>query len=100
MMMSPSANRAASSSTVSPVKAAGTMTHAARGAVSLATKSSSEVAPVAPSPSSSSTDGLVDVEHDALVAVAHEAADQVGAHPPESDHAELHSPLLCFKGTW
>ena len=55
MMMSPRCIFSASSVTVWPVKAAGTMTQAALGAVSLATNSSSEEAPVAPSPASSFT---------------------------------------------
>src|SRR5437764_3140614 len=55
MMMSPRCILRARSLTVWPVKAAGTMTHAALGTVSLPTKSSSEVVPIAPSPASSFT---------------------------------------------
>ena len=69
------------------------MIQAARGAVSLAANSSSEDAPVAPSPASSVTASGVDVVHDALVAVAHQPAHDVGAHPAESDHPELHQAL-------
>ena len=53
MMMSPGSIFLASSITVSPVNAAGTITHAARGLLSLARNSSSVSPPVAPSPSSS-----------------------------------------------
>jgi hypothetical protein len=44
-----------SSSTTRPATPAGTITQAARGASSLATRSSSELAPTAPSPSSWAT---------------------------------------------
>jgi hypothetical protein len=30
---------------------------------------------------------------DAAVAVPHQPADEVGTHPPEPDHAELHGPV-------
>src|SRR5215831_13230634 len=36
-----------------------------------------------------------DVEHDALVAAAQQALRHMGAHPSQSDHSELHEPLLC-----
>ena len=52
MTMSPLSSTAASSPTVSPAIAAGTMIQAARGAVSLFANSASERAPVAPSLSS------------------------------------------------
>ena len=56
MIASPRSSRLASSVTVlSVISPAGTMTQAARGVDSLATNSSSESAPVAPSPASSST---------------------------------------------
>ena len=55
MMTSSASINAASCSAVEPANAAGTMIHAARGAVSLATKSSSEDAPTAPSPARPST---------------------------------------------
>ena len=34
--------------------------------------------------------GIIDVEDDAGMAIAHQAADEVGAHPAKADHAELH----------
>ena len=52
MTMSPGAKCAAMSFTVAAASAAGTMTHAVRGAVSSAANSSSERAPTAPSLSS------------------------------------------------
>jgi len=56
MTVSPASIRFASSATVLPANAAGTITHAARGFVSLATKSSRDSEPVAPSDSSSATE--------------------------------------------
>ena len=35
----------------------------------------------------------------ALVTAAHEAPHHVGAHAPETDHAELHHSLLCAAAT-
>ena len=91
MIASPASSRSASSLTVlSVISPAGTMTQTARGLSSLATKSSSESAPVAPSPASVDDGVGVDVVDDALVAVAHQPANDVRAHPPEADHAELH----------
>ena len=56
MIVSPSPRRAASSVTVdSVISPAGTMIHARRGTSSLATKSSSELEPVAPSATSAAT---------------------------------------------
>ena len=34
--------------------------------------------------------GIIDVEDDAGVAIAHQATHEVGAHPAKADHAELH----------
>ena len=71
------------------ISPAGTITQTARGASSFAASSSSDEAPVAPSPREL-LDGVgVDVVDDAVVAVAHQPADDVRAHPPEADHAEL-----------
>ena len=65
-----------------------------RGASSLATRSSSDDAPVAPWPSASLTCVLVEVERDDLVVgVAVDAMDHVAAHLPEADEAELHQML-------
>ncbi len=52
MMTSPASKCSASAATVSPVIPAGTITQAARGAVSFAANSASVAAPVAPSASS------------------------------------------------
>ena len=94
MMMSPSVKSGTSCSSVESTTAAGTMIHAARGCVSLSANSWSVVAPVAPSLSSCSHRVGADVVDDALVPVLHQPPDEVRAHPPESDHAELHRPLL------
>jgi hypothetical protein len=53
MTMSPGSINSATAMTVSPAKAAGTMTQAGRGGASLATRSSRLAAPTAPSRSSS-----------------------------------------------
>ena len=71
---------------------AGTISHTARGFASFATKSASDAHRSAPS-SSSAVTASVDVGHDALVAVAQQPADHVGAHPAEADHSELHGRL-------
>ncbi len=55
MMMSPASMWSASSFTAAPVPAAGTITHAARGDVSLPARSATEVAPMAPWLSKSAT---------------------------------------------
>ena len=86
--------RRARRTVVSVISPAGTITQARRGASSLATKSSSEVAPVAPSASSADDRVGADVVDDARVPVAHQAAHDVGAHPAEADHAELHGASL------
>ncbi len=75
--------------------AAGSMSQAARGLSSLDAKSASEAAPVAPSLLQLLDHVGVDVVHDAAVPVAHEAPDQVGPHPSEADHAELHGLVSC-----
>ena len=77
--------------------AAGTMSHTARGLSSFCTSSASE----------RRAGGLLrheighrrrrPVEHDAIVAVANQAPDHVGAHPAESDHSELHQRPLIFR---
>ena len=78
----------------SVISPAGTMIHARRGTSSLATKSSSELAPVAPSRDERRDRVGADVVDDARVAVAHQPAHDVRAHPAEADHAELHAPSL------
>ena len=65
------------------------MTQAARGASSLATNSSM-AGGAGGALLLEGLDGLgVDVVDDAGVAVSHQAAYQVGTHPPQSHHAEL-----------
>ena len=41
----------------------------------------------------------VDVVDDALVAVAHQPADEVGAHPAESDHPSCMARILSAQAT-
>jgi hypothetical protein len=38
----------------------------------------------------------VDVVHEALVSVAHQAADDVGPHPPQADHSKLSHPHISL----
>ena len=91
MIVSPAWNRCASSSTVASVAAPlGTMTQAARGGRSASAKASRVVAGVAPSSASLRDVLRVQVEDDALVPPAHQAADHVRTHPAQTDHAELH----------
>ncbi len=94
MMMSPGSIFLPSSITVSPVNAAGTITHTARGLLSLATNSSRVVGAGRALACELLHRVGVDVVDDALVAVAHESADEVRAHPTQSHHAELHLVLL------
>ena len=98
MMVSPGSIRLASFITVLSVAApAGTITQAARGLVSFLTKSSMEVAPVAPSPARPLDVVGVQVEHDALMAASHQAAHHVRAHSSQTDHAELHIAPFPFR---
>ena len=70
------------------------MTQARRGTSSSATKSSSEVG-AGRSLGRERRDGVrADVVDDARVAVPHQPAHDVRAHPAETDHAELHAPSL------
>src|SRR5258706_3643943 len=55
MMVSPADRCAATPSTAAPVTPAGTISHTARGGVSFATRSATEVAPIAPDCASVST---------------------------------------------
>ena len=90
MTMSPTSSLLVSSCSVASTTAAGTISQMARGLLSFLTKSSSDVEPVAPSPASCFTVAGAAVVNDALVAVLLQAAHHVGAHPAESDHAQLH----------
>ena len=71
------------------------MSQTARGFSSFATKSSSEVAADRALAFELPHGLLVEVVDDAAVAVPHQPADEVGAHPPEPDHAELHGSVGC-----
>ena len=85
---------AATASTVdSVISPAGTITQTERGALSFAARSSSEEAPSAPSPGQGRDRVGVDVVGDDLVAVPHQAARHVGAHPAEADDPEFHQIL-------
>ena len=95
MTMSSASSSGISWSSVDCTMAAGSMSQRARGFSSLATKSSSEPAPVAPSRLELLDRVGVDVVDDAAVAVAHQPADEVGPHPAEPDHAELHWLVGC-----
>ena len=77
-------------SSVESTIAAGSISHTARGLSSLATRSSSDAAPVAPSPATSLDHVGVHVVNDAAMPVTDEPPDQVGPHPAESNHAQLH----------
>ena len=77
-----------------PVIAAGTITHAARGFSSFATKSSSDGGAGRALALERRHRVGADVVDDALVPVAHQAAHDVRAHPAEADHAKLRHRLL------
>ena len=94
MMMSSGLQQLASASTVaSVISPAGSITQTVRGFSSLPTNSSS--APARRALAGERRDRLrVPVVDDAVMARAHQPADDVAAHPAEADHAELHLPLL------
>ena len=95
MIASPALEHGGDASTVfSVISPAGTITQTARGALSFEASSSSEEAPSAPSPASVVDRVGVDVVDDAAVAVAHQPAGHVGAHPAEPDHSEFHARPL------
>jgi len=89
---------AATSSTVCCVNAAGTMSHTERGASSLAARSASDVAPVAPSAVRAGDRVGVDVVDDHVVTRGAQPAGEACAHAAESDHSDLHGgcPPRCF----
>ena len=88
MMVSPASNCSASAFTVFSVASpAGTITQAARGLVSLDTKSSSDFDPVAPSLAKSATVCGAEVGDNALMAAPHQAAHHVAAHPAKPYHS-------------
>ena len=75
---------------------AGIITQTARGCSSLLTKSSQRRA-AGRALTLELLDRLgVDVEDHALVSVAHQPAHDVGAHPAQTDHSQLHDKLLIF----
>ena len=93
MIASPASSFAASSVTVlSVISPAGTITQAARGLLELGDEVLERVGAGRALAGERRDRVGVDVVDDALVAVAHQPADEVRAHPPEADHAELHGP--------
>ena len=90
MIASPAASSGASSSITLPTTPAGTIIHTARGASSLATRSATDVAAVAPSFASAAPGAGSGSYTTHWWPAACEAAHDVGAHAPEADHAELH----------
>ncbi len=92
MTMSPASRCGSRSAIAASTTAAGTISQIARGVVERGhERADRDAAPVAPSPASACTASRGTIEDDALVAAAHEAPHHVGAHAPETDHAELHS---------
>ena len=93
MIASPDSSRSTSSLTVlSVISPAGTITHAARGLVELGDEVVERVGAGRALAGERRDRVGVDVEDDALVAVAHQPPDEVRAHPSESDHPKLHGP--------
>ncbi len=91
MIASPDSSRSASSLTVlSVISPAGTITQTARGCVELGDEVVERVGAGGALAGERGDRVRVDVVDDALVAVAHQAAHDVRAHPSESDHPELH----------
>ena len=89
MMTSPRSISLASASMVdSVILPAGSITQTVRGFSSLPTKSSSSPRRCAPSAASAATAFGVLVVDDGRVAVPHQPADDIAAHPPQADHAE------------
>src|SRR5216684_3961501 len=85
MMISPESMRAARSITVFSVAApAGTMIQIALGLLSLAIKSSSDSAPVAPSLASCFT----------LLGFVSQPTHHIRAHPAQANHSQLHNQYL------
>ena len=95
MIASPALRSAPSAPTVvSVISPAGTMIHARRGTSSLRDEVL-ERARARRSLGVERRDGVgADVVDDAGVAVAHQPAHDVRAHPAQADHAELHAPSL------
>ena len=91
MIASPDSSRAARSLTVdSVISPAGTITQAARGVLELGDEVVERVGAGRALARERRDRVGVDVVDDALVAVAHQPAHDVRAHPAESDHSELH----------
>lgn len=94
MMTSPGSMCDASSPMVWPVMSpAGTITHAARGLDSFSTNS--RTGSGGPFGFERGDRVRVDLENHTPVSVGSQATDQVGSHPPESHHAELHG-VICW----
>ena len=93
MIASPDSSRSSSSLTVlSVISPAGTITQTARGLDELGDEVVERVGAGRPLAGERGDGVRVDVEDDALVAVAHQAPHEVRSHPSESDHSELHGP--------
>ena len=86
----PAAEAARGRPMVSSTTAAGTINQTARGGVSFATKSASDVDPTAFSLANSATDLWRHVEHHAFVPFSDDAPHHVGAHPSQTNHSQLH----------
>ena len=97
-MMSPASISPATVSTIRPVIAAGSISQALRGLLSLPTNSSTDAAPIAPSADQGRDAGGVDVVDDAFVPVAQQAANHVRSHPAQSHHSDLHvADPVCLR---
>ena len=91
MIVSPRSSSGTSEAIVESTNAAGTMIQTWRGGVRVSTNASSGGRAGHPGLAGERVDRRrVDVVADALVAGQFQAADHVGAHPAEADHAELH----------
>ena len=97
MMVSSACSSGASVAIVSSTNAAGTMMQMQRGGASAATNSSSEPRARAPLAHEPGDRVGAHVEDDAVVAAAHQAPHHVGAHAPQSDHAQPAWRLLLTR---
>ena len=96
-MMSPRSKRLERSATVCSTTAAGTIIQATRGFLSLAAKSSSDDAPIAPFLGQLLDRVGADVKHHAFVTAAHQPPHHVRTHSAETDHSHLHFSLLLVE---
>ena len=93
MIASPDSSFAPISATVfSVISPAGTITHAVRGLVELGDEIVERVGGGRTLVGQRLGRVGVDVVDHALVAIAHETANDVRAHPSQSDHPQLHEP--------